>query len=583
MSPALAAGRRPVSFLDVLRRWREPDARGLLLGWLAGCAVFVPSGMATRLLEWTGIPVTLGGTEVFVTVYVPLLFCVACVMWLGYAWGAIPAYLSTFCVALLGGMPLHWIVLFSFANPLGLAAFSMAYRAVPVRTDLRSGMALAFFALVAFVASVLGSAGSFVWAYTNRVGFHDLMPVWQGWWLGGFLQTLLINGPLLLVFGSRVERWKAEVGLDTATPPEASRRRLLAAFALVVTTVGGYVVLVREFSLARLDRALAEVGTRAPGVLAAVEGLSMIHWITLVLAVVTGVFGYGAAVLWTGRMRASRDALAEANAALEAEVAVRERAEADLRAANGALAEANASKDRFFSIIAHDLRSPLASVIQIAETLHEDVDEMDREELRLFLGMMERSATGLHDLLETLLAWARLQTGGMRYRPAALDLREVLAAAIGPLAPTAQAKGIALRVGAPPEARVEADPDMLRTLVMNLVSNAIKFTEPGGEIRVTARREGARMALAVRDTGRGMTPEQVAALFRVDTAVSTPGTNEEKGTGLGLVLCHEMVERHGSDLEVASEPGTGTTFRFTLATAEPAPVARQRPLEAVAD
>ncbi len=548
---------RPLPFWSMVRRPRDPAHRVLVTVWLVSALLFVPTGMLTRWLEWTGLPLTVGGTDLFLTVYLPLFFCTACVLWLGYAWGAIPAYLSTFCVALVSGMPLHWSLLFSFANPLGLAVYALAYRAIPVRTDLRSVTALSFYVLVAFVAALVGSSGSFVWAYTNDVGSHELMPVWQGWWLGGLVQAVLFNGPLFFLFSPVVGRWKERRGLSSVDM-KLARGRLLAAFTVVVLALTGYVILVRHFSLRKLDLALQAFGGEGQAaVWAAVEGLSLIHWVTLLLILTTGVFGYQMLVHWTARLR-------RLNRQLTGEISERKRIEAQLQEKATQLRLANDSKDRFFSIISHDLRSPLGSILSVARTLEDDFDTLDRDMTREFVHLLHHSTEHLYELLENLLAWARLQTDGMQHQPDTLDLHLLAYDLAGLLRNHAVDKQITLRLDVPEETRAWADPNMMRSVLLNLLSNAIKFTEPGGAVYLTIAREDKGLRVTVRDTGVGMTPTQQARLFQVDTACSTPGTADEKGSGLGLILCHEMVAQHGSELVGESRPGVGTTFSFTL-------------------
>lgn len=530
--------------------------------------------MITRLLEWTGIPLALGGMDLFITVYLPMLYCTLCVMWLGYAWGALPAFLSTFLVSLLGGVPLPWIVLFSFANPVGLAVFALAYRAIPIRTDLRSLAAFLFFMLTAFVSSLVGSSGSFVWGYTNQVGFSDLMPVWQGWWLGGFLQTMVFNAPLLLVAGPMVERWKTKNGLGTPVAETLSRRGLLVAFIVVVGALTGYVILVRYFTLLQLDVALAGVaasdGALYDAILRSFEGMSLIHWVTLLLIASTGIFGYQVVLHWTAALRASTDALTRLNLQLTDEIAERKRVEAQLQENATQLNEANDSKDRFFSIISHDLRNLLASVLTVSRTLTEDFDKLDRDTLYEFLTLLNTSTEDLFELLDNLLIWSRLQTGTMRHRPEWFDLAVLIHGITDLLNSHAVEKEIHLQVNVPPLTHTWADPNMIRSAVLNLLSNAIKFTRPGGAVVLSVTKKDKRLCVEVRDTGVGMDEEQLRHLFRIDTAFSTPGTANEKGSGLGLILCKEMISHHEDDLAVASRLGVGTTFTFTLPAHRPA-------------
>ncbi len=315
---ALDRLRRSVSFGLAWSRLGEQRYRRLVLLWVATVIVIVPSGMLTRLLEWTGIPVVVGGVEIYLTVYLPMLACLPLVIWLGYLWGAIPAYLSTFCVALMGGMPLGWIFVFAFANPIGLAVPAIAYRSLPVRSDLRSVAALFFYLTVTFVASLVGSTGSFVWAYTNRVGLNDLYPVWQGWWLGGFAQASLFCAPILLLAGPMVEAWKLRAGLETTRAEVPSRASILLSVSVLGLAITAYVSTVRYFSLAELDRLLDHIADpllrdRIGNV---VDGFSLPLWVLLAFGVFTMVFGYRAGMAWAASLKRWSESLSELNAKL---------------------------------------------------------------------------------------------------------------------------------------------------------------------------------------------------------------------------------------------------------------------------
>lgn len=306
----------PVAFLGTWTNLRRPGNRRLAIAWLAICAVAVPSGSLTRLLEWTGVPITFGGGEVYVTLYLPLVFCVPMVLWLGYWWAAIPAYLSTFMVALLGGMPIGWIVLFALANPIALAAVYLAYRAFPVRADLRSGSSFLYFVMVQFVSSMAGSSGSLVWALTNDVGLNEFYPVWQGWWLGGFLEGVLLIAPLLWIATPSVERLKARLGVDVLDFTTWSRRILLAGASLMLAIVVAYVVVVRRFMYSALDEVLA--GAAAGETMRAelsniLAGLALPQWVLITLMAVTLVFGFRVGLQWSAQYKRLAEELEASN------------------------------------------------------------------------------------------------------------------------------------------------------------------------------------------------------------------------------------------------------------------------------
>ncbi len=223
-----------------------------------------------------------------------------------------------------------------------------------------------------------------------------------------------------------------------------------------------------------------------------------------------------------------------------------------------------ATRDKFFTIIAHDLRGPLSSLTGTLGVMVRHIDRFSRDELKNFASDTNQEVHKLLDLLENLLHWSRTQRGSIRYEPQPLPLLETVEAIWQPLANMAALKSIVLKTGIPPGLGIVADRNMFAFTIRNLLFNAIKFTHTGGNIAVTAMRHGELVEITVSDTGIGIVPADLAKLFRIDTYHTTTGTANETGTGLGLVLCQEFVRRHGGALTVESEPGAGTTFRFPM-------------------
>jgi signal transduction histidine kinase len=246
------------------------------------------------------------------------------------------------------------------------------------------------------------------------------------------------------------------------------------------------------------------------------------------------------------------------NARLKQEIVQRTRAEAELR-------EANASKDKFFSIIAHDLRSPFNVLISLTEVLFKDFDQYSPEFLKKNVERVHTSSKQLYSLLTNLLEWSRLERGVLVCEPARLLLSELTDLVIHLLLETAEQKQITIRNRIPQGTYGYADLNMVKTILRNLLSNALKFTENGGSIEVTSQMlaDGV-VEIAVTDTGVGIAPEKHADLFRIDVKTSRPGTAGEKGTGLGLVLCKDLIEKNGGSIWIESEEGKGSAFRFTL-------------------
>jgi signal transduction histidine kinase/ligand-binding sensor domain-containing protein len=231
---------------------------------------------------------------------------------------------------------------------------------------------------------------------------------------------------------------------------------------------------------------------------------------------------------------------------------------------NKELLTLNSTKDRFFSIIAHDLRNPFHVVAGFSEILLSQYKDLSAEKMERYLSLINISATNGNNLLENLLQWSRSQTGRISFESIDLNLRSLVEENIRLLEGDAQRKGINFQCDIEHQIMVVADMNMLNTIFRNLFSNAIKFTRENGSISVKATKKRLLVEIMVSDTGIGIDPRQMSSLFNIDTNVSTPGTSNESGTGLGLLLCKEFVARHGGKIWVESEVGKGTTFFFTL-------------------
>ena len=228
------------------------------------------------------------------------------------------------------------------------------------------------------------------------------------------------------------------------------------------------------------------------------------------------------------------------------------------------LRELIATKDKFFSIISHDLKGPFNALLHLSQILVEEYDEISEQERKSFLKSIDDIAVSSYKLMENLLEWARLQTGTMSYKPEKLKLQEELQSSIKLLEKTAKNKNINLSNDINPSYEITADKYMLDTIIRNLVSNAIKFTREEGRIVLSVSRSDKHYKFTVSDNGIGMGSEAQHKLFRIENSFSTEGTASEKGTGLGLIFCKEMVEMHGGKIWVESKEGEGTTFTFII-------------------
>lgn len=223
----------------------------------------------------------------------------------------------------------------------------------------------------------------------------------------------------------------------------------------------------------------------------------------------------------------------------------------------------NQEKSKLFSIISHDLRSPFTSLLGLTELMIKAGDKMKPEQVIDYAGRINDSGKRIFRLLENLLEWARLQMGSVAREPGPQSLKELVQETVDLLAPVAAEKQVRLD-NAVAGLSAFADRPTLNTVIRNLVNNAVKFTPPGGTVRVAAREDDGAIRVTVNDTGVGIPPERVATLFQVGANLTTPGTKGEKGTGLGLALCKHLVEMNGGRIWAESAPGQGSAFHFTV-------------------
>lgn len=225
----------------------------------------------------------------------------------------------------------------------------------------------------------------------------------------------------------------------------------------------------------------------------------------------------------------------------------------------------NAEKDKFFSIIAHDLRSPFNSFLGLTEIMAEELPGLTMAQVQDLAISMKKSATNLFSLLENLLKWSLMQRGLISYTPEIVQLKTMADECLTSLLDPAKNKKIELIIDIPEGLAVFADQNMIQTIIRNLVSNALKFTSKGGRLSLSARiLNDKSVEISVKDSGIGMSQPMVENLFRIDVKTNRTGTNGEPSSGLGLLLCKDFIEKHGGKLWVESEEGVGSNFIFTI-------------------
>lgn len=232
----------------------------------------------------------------------------------------------------------------------------------------------------------------------------------------------------------------------------------------------------------------------------------------------------------------------------------------------------NKSKDRIFSVVAHDLRNPVAAVTGFSELLYDNFEEFPVETQKEYLLQILQGTRRIQDLLENLLIWARSQMKAVKYEPESLKMQELLSDCVREMKANLDHKKVDCLLEIDPGCMVYADKAMMHTVFRNLIINAIKFSFPGGSIRISSTSPGAGFCtIRISDEGIGIQPEIQQKLFSANEVVSTPGTTGESGSGLGLVICKEFLERNRGNIHVESEPGNGSTFVVMLPESQPDP------------
>ena len=243
----------------------------------------------------------------------------------------------------------------------------------------------------------------------------------------------------------------------------------------------------------------------------------------------------------------------------------RKQAEEESKRKNLELEKINSEKDKFFSIIAHDLRGPFNGFLGLTQLMSEEISSLTLKELQDISSGLNVSANNLYNLLNNLLEWSRMQQGATSFEPKSVSLLPFATSTLQLMMDSSGKKGIALNIHIPENIYVFADEKMLASTIRNLVSNAVKYTRAGGSVSISANyAPDNHVVITVKDTGIGMDTKILANMFRLDTSISRKGTDGEPSTGLGLLLCKDFIEKHGGKIWAESEVKKGSTFYFTV-------------------
>lgn len=238
--------------------------------------------------------------------------------------------------------------------------------------------------------------------------------------------------------------------------------------------------------------------------------------------------------------------------------------EKKVRDLNQKLSELNADKDRFMAILGHDLKSPFNHLLGLSQILIDDLSKLKSEDIAGLADDINSTAQKTYSLLDDILMWARIQQGRIPFNPQEVSLKDICKEILDLLLIQADKKNIAIYQNCHDDILVSADPDMLKTILRNLFSNAVKFTGHNGSVSISAVKTGKKVLISVSDSGVGIDLDNLPKLFDITEVFSTTGTDGESGTGLGLLLCKEFVEKHGGSIWVESETGKGSKFSFTI-------------------
>lgn len=236
----------------------------------------------------------------------------------------------------------------------------------------------------------------------------------------------------------------------------------------------------------------------------------------------------------------------------------------EIKRKNEELGQLNSEKDRFFSIIAHDLKTPFNSIIGFSNLLVDIVNDKDYEEVEKISSLIQKSSHRAMDLLMNLMEWSRSQTGRIEFKPKQYDFDIIIDDILDLLNPSAEKKSINLVKQVDSDSLAIVDKDMISTVLRNLISNTIKFSFPESEIIISFKKMNGNIIISIKDTGVGIPKNRINKLFKIDENISTPGTQKEQGTGLGLILCKEFIDKHNGKIWVESSEGSGSNFIISI-------------------
>ncbi|WP_051279256.1 ATP-binding protein [Chitinilyticum aquatile] len=533
---------QPVPFTDAYHYASPAQRWGLGSLWLFSLLLGISLSIVCTELKWFGVPLDIGGYQIFATFYPPLTLCLLWSIWFGFWWGAIPAFIATLASALYSGMPLGWGLVFSFADPLGFAAFAVTYHVIQVY-NARGLSNILLFTLLAFFCAIFSSLGALIWVYTNGLGIKDAFAIWQGWWVGGFLQLMLTVAPPMALCSTRVARWRDQALLKNRQNHTLSLNKNALLLVTALMMGGVFLFLSLSFYLSHHAAAAASqpgsnVDWQTVATMAESSSLA-VYWVMGTLLVAMSFLGYHMVVKWMNSLK---------EVARQAE-------------------EANRVKSDFLARMSHEIRTPMNAIIGLANLLNQTALNDKQQD---YVIKIQHATDALLGVIDDVLDYSKIEAGKLGIEYLHFDLDDLLKGLVNILSLKAAGKNLRLQIDIADDVprHLMGDPLRLRQILLNLGNNAIKFTA-SGSITMQVRcleRDGEQVSLrfAVTDTGIGIADEHKADLFQAFTQADESIARRYGGTGLGLAICRELVHMLGGEISVESTPGEGSTFLFTL-------------------